>query len=238
MATSNDVTFADGETPELTAHDIYGSLQINHGTQILLCIAWCTDKQRRLLALFPESASSDVIFKTNNEKRPSLHICSKTARNETFGGFYSFLASQASWSFDYTWGVLVPAIVDPRFIARNCLITTDNDNKLYGPYKNHIITRYINGKHRLCTFHGITQGWPKNKITTSHVKSGAGSDIGHAILEAIKTIVMSWTTDVESAEELQMSYECLMHLSDNMQHFCKSQTHQFEVPKSTLQCRH
>ncbi len=177
------------------------------------------------LALFPELASSHVIFKTNNEKCPSLHICLKTARNETFGGFYSFLASQATWSFNYTWGVLVPAIIGPRFIARYHLVATDNANKLYGPYKNHIATRYANGKHCLCTFHGITQGWPKNKITTSCVKSGAGSDIDHAILEAIKTIVMSWMTDVESAKELQMSYECLMTLlrsKDHMKYFDES----------------
>ncbi len=50
MAMSNNVAFANGETPESTAHGIYGSLQINHGTQILLCIAWCTDKQQQLLA--------------------------------------------------------------------------------------------------------------------------------------------------------------------------------------------
>jgi hypothetical protein len=44
------------------------SLQIDGGTNILLCIAWCTDKQRQMLAKFAESATSDVIFKTNNEK--------------------------------------------------------------------------------------------------------------------------------------------------------------------------
>jgi hypothetical protein len=70
MATSWDVALADGETPESTARDIYNSLQarpgneylyfvimyanflisrslqIDGGTNILLCIAWCTDKQR------------------------------------------------------------------------------------------------------------------------------------------------------------------------------------------------
>jgi hypothetical protein len=53
------------DTPEKTAEDIYNSLKIESSAEILLCIAWCNDKQRRLLALFPEALTTDVIFKTN-----------------------------------------------------------------------------------------------------------------------------------------------------------------------------
>lgn len=227
----------DGDTPEKTAIDIYNSLRINHGTQILLSIAWCTNKQRRFLALFPESTSSDivlltiifelfiylstssdVIFKINNEKRPSFHICSKTSMNETFGGMYSFLASQAKWSFDHAWSIMVPAIVDPRFIVRNKQMATDNDDKLHGPYEKQVPSRYENGKHRLCCFHSITQGWPKNNITNNRVKQGPESYIGDAILEAIKRIVISWTNDIESPEELKVSYNILMALLNDKEY--------------------
>jgi hypothetical protein len=54
MAASKD----DGSTadsPEDTARAIYNSLGIEDNTEILLLIGWCTNKQRRLLALFPES---------------------------------------------------------------------------------------------------------------------------------------------------------------------------------------
>jgi hypothetical protein len=47
------------------------------------------------------------------------------------------------------------------------------------------------------------------------VLSGNGSYIGVAVLEAIKSIVMSWTTYMESAKELQMSYDSLMSLLGN-----------------------
>jgi hypothetical protein len=66
---TRDIQGTKGDTPATTAKDIYDSLKINEeDTQILLLIAWMTDKQGRFLAMFPESASANVIFKTNNEK--------------------------------------------------------------------------------------------------------------------------------------------------------------------------
>lgn len=66
-----------------------------------------------------------------------------------------------------------------------------------------------------CTFHGLTQGWVKNKITTFRILQGSGNDIGVSILESLKNWVMSWTNDVESPEELQVSYELLMEVLDD-----------------------
>lgn len=60
-ATSSELTAAskldggDADSPEDTAKAIYNSLGIEENTEILLVIGWCTDRQRRLLALFPES---------------------------------------------------------------------------------------------------------------------------------------------------------------------------------------
>jgi hypothetical protein len=106
-ATFTELTAAskdDGGTadsPEDTARAIYNSLGVEDNTEILLLIEWCTNKQRRLLALFPRSLTCDVIFKTNNEKRPVFHICGKTSSNETFTGMYVMLPSQAVWVFDF-----------------------------------------------------------------------------------------------------------------------------------------
>jgi hypothetical protein len=100
-------------TLQRTARAIYNSLGIEDNTEILLLIGWCTNKQRRLLALFPESLTCDVIFKTNNEKRPVFHICGKTSSNETFTGMYAMLPSQAVWVFDLVWSVIVPCLADP-----------------------------------------------------------------------------------------------------------------------------
>jgi len=205
MASSDGATSA-ADTPEKTAEDIYNSLGINCDTQILLGVCWCTDKQRRLLGLFPEAASADVIFKTNNEKRPMKHICSKTSSNETFGGLYAFLPSQATWVFDYMWRVAVPALTDPRFRARNQQMNTDGDDKIYNPFIAQIPRLYPNSKHRLCGYHLFMQGWPQNGITTKRINDGAG-EIGATILEAIKNWVLLWTTDVESPEELHMLHK-------------------------------
>lgn len=158
---------SDGiDTPKQTAEDIYNSLEINGDTEILLCVAWCTDKQRRLLGLFPEALTTDVLFKTNNEKRPMKHVCGKTSSNETFGGLYAFLPSQAHWVFDYIWSVAVPSLADPRVLRRNQLMSTDGDQHMYNAFVQQIPSFYPNSHHRLCTFHLITQGWPQNLITS------------------------------------------------------------------------
>jgi hypothetical protein len=218
---------ADGDTPVTAATEIYNSLGINDDAQILLSIAWTTNKQRRFLGMFPESASSDVIMKTNNEKRPSFHICSKTSSNETFSGFSSFLASQSTWMFDFTWSMMVPALSDPRFEKRNELMTTDNDSKLHGPFtaQTTAIGRYKNSKHQDCTFHLFTQGFTKNKITSSRVKDGPNSYIGKALLDAIKSWMISWTNDVESPAELSLLRDLLLELiadKETWRHFDSS----------------
>lgn len=176
---------------------------------------------RRLLAMFPEAASAHVIFKTNNEKRPSLHICTKTSMNETVGGIYSFLASQATWVFDFWWARVVPALADRRFIVRHSLLNSDGDDKLYGPYDSQIPGTYALGKHRLCTFHLFTQGWQPNQITASRIidKSQAGANVS---LAAIKNWMLSWTNDVESVEELSVSHDLLLNFLEDktyMKHF-------------------
>jgi hypothetical protein len=66
----------------------------------------------------------------------------------------------------------------------------------------------------------FTQTWPQNNITTLRIKSG--SDIGVTILDAIKFWVLSWTTDIESEEELDISYKLLLlffECHECMKHF-------------------
>lgn len=201
VSCANSLQQRGADTPKTTAEEIYNSLGIDGDTSILLLIAWCTDKQRCLLTLFPKAASSDVIFKTNNEKRPALHICTKTSMNETFGGIYSFLPSQAIWAFDYMWSVCMPHFADKRFLQQNRQMNTDGNDKLYGPFALWIPGTYVQSQHQLCTFHLLTQGWQPNKITTSRIVTK--SEIGATILEAIRNWFLSWTDDVESATELQ-----------------------------------
>lgn len=101
----------------------------------------------------------------------------------------------------------------------------DADDKLYGPFVLQIPETYVQSQHLLCTFHLLTQGWQPNKITTSRIvtKSEIGATILEAtILEAIKHWFLLWTDDVESATELQMSYDLLIDfLGDKsfMKHF-------------------
>jgi hypothetical protein len=58
----------------------------------------------------------------------------------------------------------------------------------------------------------FTQGFTKNKITSSRVKDGPNSYIGKALLDAIKSWMISWTNDVESPAELSLLRDLLLEL--------------------------
>jgi hypothetical protein len=230
-ATYTELTAAskdDGSTadsPEDTARAIYNSLGIEDNTEILLLIGWCTDKQRRLLTLFPESLTCDVIFKMNNKKRPVFHIGGKTSSNETFTGMYDMLPSQAVWVFDFVWisSYLVWQILECWCItSRSILMATIKSTTHLLPSSP--ISTQARSVHRLCTYHTFTQTWPQNGITTLHIKSKAGSDKGVTILDVIKFWTLMWTTDIESLKELDVSYnllQCFLEDNDNMKCFDK-----------------
>jgi hypothetical protein len=45
MEMTHDIQGTESDTPKTTAREIYNSLKIDGDTQILLLIAWATDKQ-------------------------------------------------------------------------------------------------------------------------------------------------------------------------------------------------
>jgi hypothetical protein len=107
---------------------------------------------------------------------------------------------------------MLPAIADPRFKKRNEQMTTDDDEKLHGPFTLQTTERYQKSKSHDCAFHLFVQGSTKNNITISRVKEGQYKYIGKVLLDGIKKWMLSWTDSVESEEELQVSYNCLMAL--------------------------
>jgi hypothetical protein len=135
---------------------------------------------------------------------------------------YAMLPSQAVWVFDFVWSVLVPCVADPRVLVCNEQITTDGNNKIYNPFVALIPHIYPRSVHQLCTYHTFTQTWPQNGITTLRIKSKA--DKGVTILDVIKFWTLTWTTDVESPKEMDVSYnllQCFLEDDDHMKCFDK-----------------
>jgi hypothetical protein len=66
------------------------SLSLESG-QILLAAAWTTDKERRLVTLYPEVLGGDVLEQTNNEKRSAFKVAGLTGEVKTFSCAHAFL---------------------------------------------------------------------------------------------------------------------------------------------------
>jgi hypothetical protein len=205
---SNTENIAEGETPEDTANAIFESLLVSDGVEVLLAAAWVSDDGRRLHNLFPEWCAGDVIMKTNSEKRPYMRLAGKTSSNETFSGVNSFIPSQARWSFDWFHAVATPSLLGECFLRRNHGMGTDGDEKLYGPFTANAGPGrlYPNSCHRLCAFHKFRQG-PKGE--GFHGRRSGLSDEGKNCYRAVEVWMYSWTDNVESEDELNMSF-CLL----------------------------
>jgi hypothetical protein len=205
---TNIENIAEGETPKDTANAIFESLLLSDGAEVLLAAAWVSDDGRRLHTLFPEWCAGDVIMKTNSEKRPYMRLAGKTSSNETFSSVNSFIPSQARWSFDWFHTVATPALLGERFLQRNCGMGTDGDDKLYDPFTANAGPGrlYPNSRHRLCAFHKFRQG-PKGE--GFHGRRSGLSDEGKNCYRAVEVWMYSWTDNVESEDELNMSF-CLL----------------------------
>jgi hypothetical protein len=85
---------------------------------------------------------------------------------------------------------------------------TDGDDKLYDPFTVNAGPGRLYPKscHRLCAFHKFRQG-PKGE--GFHGRRSALTDEGKNCYHAIEVCLYSWTDDVESEKELEVSFHLL-----------------------------
>jgi hypothetical protein len=70
--------------PYLDAKEVTDALRVDHSENILLSIAWVTNKGVRFFRLFPELTFWDTQQKTNRERRPCFLGCVKDSENRCF----------------------------------------------------------------------------------------------------------------------------------------------------------
>jgi MULE transposase domain len=155
MSNSIDVSNAMEDTPEQYADRIRNALTgtIKSESKVLLAVAWVTDAQRRMLALFPEALCADVMFKSNAEQRPLFSIDGKTSENETFRALHAFMPSTCRFVYQWLFSVAVPKLHSRRHLRRNEVMGLDGEERQYSAFISTIPTVFPKSTHILCSWH-------------------------------------------------------------------------------------
>ncbi len=119
----------------------------------------------------------------------------------------TFLPSQARWTFDWIYRVAIPALMDPRFFQRNQVMCTDGDSHMYSPFVSVAPTLYPSSCHRLCAWHLLRQGMKEKGLLTVPNDPFCASRMN--VYEAVKKWLWSWTHDLETAREMDLSIKLL-----------------------------
>jgi hypothetical protein len=89
------------ESAQQYIQSVIKGLDLGDG-QFLLAVAWVTSDAVRYHEMFPSVLGEDVVFGTNQEKRPLMRGTGKSAENKNLPLFNAFLPSQQRWVFDWT----------------------------------------------------------------------------------------------------------------------------------------
>jgi MULE transposase domain len=180
------------------------SLQMEDG-RILIAVAWITNEEKRLFELFPEVLKADVTSQTNKEKRPLFLVVGKDSHGKTFTVLRCFMPSEQKWIFQWLWETAIPILVRKSVLRRNVMLLTDGDFNEYEPFVNARNTLYPHSQHGLCCYHLINQAMSKKLgLCLSHL-----SEKGKELINIFTDWVHSWTNEVETMPEYQLSKDVL-----------------------------
>jgi hypothetical protein len=206
-----DVTDRTEDTPEQYADRIRNALTgtIKTESKVLLAVAWVTDAQRRMLALFPEALCADVMFKSNAEQRPLFSIDGKTSENETFRALHAFMPSTCRFVYQWLFSVAVPKLHSKHHLCRNEVMGLDGEERQYSAFVATIPTVFPRSTHILCSWHLFDRGQKESGINLSLVDN-KNQVQGKAYMKVVTRWLFSWTDSVESRSEFELSYKLLL----------------------------
>jgi hypothetical protein len=108
--------------------------------------------------LFPSVLGVDVVFGTNQEKRPLMRGTGKSAENKNLPLFNAFLPSQQRWVFDWIMTDAIPSLFEPGALKLTELILSDQDPQLCDAIDKVIVSEdkiYGAAKRRGCKWHVV-----------------------------------------------------------------------------------
>ena len=125
----------------------------------LLAVVFVTADEVRYHSMFPSVLGVDVVFGTNQERRPHMRGTCKSSDNKNIPLFNAFLPSQQKWVFEWVMTDALPSLLDPEALKLTDIILSDQDPQLCGSIDKVIISRdklYGDAMRRECIWHKVT----------------------------------------------------------------------------------
>jgi hypothetical protein len=200
----------------MDAKEVREALLVDNSENILLAIAWITNKDMRLFHLFPEVTFWDTQQKTNRERRPCFLGCGKDSENRCFTYLRAFMPSECRWVFDWLYSKAMPTLLGRIYLQKTILSLTDGDNNKYGHLENWIKAgTFAMSDYGLCGFHLVDCSQVNDPYRKPAAKKKAEFML---VKDELKKWIYSWMRDVkETTSEYEVSKALLLEWSVSTQ---------------------
>jgi hypothetical protein len=127
--------------------------------EFLLAVAWVTEDAKRYHEMYPYVLGFDVVFGTNQEKRPHMRGTGKSSSNKNLPIINAFLPSQQKWVYDWFINDALPDLLFRATLKRTKVITSDQDKDFTTVIDLAIKSMdslFGNASRRICKWHKVS----------------------------------------------------------------------------------
>jgi hypothetical protein len=159
-ATAEEPVFKREYTVNYYAEAHRHELYLPYSDAMLLYVAWCTNEELQMAAMFGFFGTLDNTPMSNIEDRSFMIMDVMCTDRKSRPCSISFLPSEDQWVFDFSMVVALLVLQGNNFIRNIQQVTTDGDRQIYNPLD--ILPKdesspLCDVKHMLCTFHFVEQ---------------------------------------------------------------------------------
>ncbi len=154
------------KTPKTGQYEIRDGVQsvtsIRPGTRMLMAVAWAETKSLERGARYPEVASVDCTYKTNDEHRPFFKIQGVDGEGQTFCRLNVLLWDESLEAFNFVFSKAMPMIWGPAVCDATSVFLSDGD-----PHEIRALDLCIkngickNATRKRCYWHLVHQAFSK-----------------------------------------------------------------------------
>lgn len=185
------------------------ALELNEGQDMLVGVAWTTEKARGHFAKHPELIGTDLTFGTQKEKRPLGRFVGRNGGGKNLPLVDAILPSGATWVHEWLWCQALPHLLSSESLAKVQVVTTDQDpqslDAIEAAIRNNVIPL---AKIRLCSWHKVNRNYEQEVKCWTREKCKRSS-VNTIFTTVVTKFLYHFSDYVECEEEERLSMEML-----------------------------
>ena len=144
--------------------DLYESNELTGKDRLLALGVYSSEKEMRLLRMYPEMIQADTTHVTNNAKKELFTLASLYVNNKEFNGGRVSIPKAQKWVFSTIFKILLPIFWGGIIVKRNQLMMTDGCVLEYMSCIAHSGEGrpFFNSVLVLCHFHLVILGYERH----------------------------------------------------------------------------